>query len=41
MLDADASNTALWVDGIHPSTAQALVMAQAMKTQVFDVVAAL
>lgn len=41
MADADASNTALWVDGIHPSVAQSLVMAQAMKTQVFDVVAAL
>lgn len=41
MDDADASNTALWVDGIHPSVAQSLVMAQAMKTQVFDVVAAL
>lgn len=41
MADADASNTALWTDGIHPSAAQSLVMAQAMKTQVFDVVAAL
>lgn len=39
MDDADASNTALWVDGVHPSVAQSLVMAQAMKTQVFDVAA--
>lgn len=39
MTDADASNTALWPDGIHPSAVQSAVMAQAMDDQVFSVVA--
>ena len=37
--DSDASNTAIWADGIHPTAAQAQVLAAAIKAQALDLAA--
>lgn len=39
-LDADASNTDYWADGIHPTVAECQIMAAAVKAQAFDLAAA-